>query len=70
MSHQFKVGQRVRYLQRSLVRDNGAYEITRLMPAAEDAAPQYRVRSGAGQERAAREHELEPLTEAAAVPAE
>jgi hypothetical protein len=58
MSHSFKLGQRVRFHQTSLVRDNGEYEIVRLMPAAEDAAPQYRVRSAAGQERAVREHEL------------
>lgn len=61
MPHQYKIGQSVRLQRDPFTRGEGVYEVVRLMPAAEDQVPQYRIKSSSGQERAAREHELSIL---------
>lgn len=61
MPHRFKIGQTVRLQRDPLTRGEGVYEVIRLMPAAEDQVPQYRIKNSTGQQRAAREHELSPL---------
>ncbi|AWN43756.1 hypothetical protein [Methylobacterium durans] len=62
MSHKFKIGQRVRQVQRYGSADRGSavgstVEIVRLMPEERSGEPAYRVKSATG-ERAVLEGEL------------
>jgi hypothetical protein len=56
VSHKFKIGQLVHYLGRDGA--PGVYQVTQLLPQAEDEVSQYRIKSVKPQERVAREHEL------------
>jgi hypothetical protein len=57
VSHKFKIGQLVRYLGRDGALD--VYQVTQLLPQAEDDVFQYRIKSvNEPHERVAREHEL------------
>ena len=57
MSHKFKIGQLVRYLGRDAALD--VYQVTQLLPQAEDDVFQYRIKSAnEPHQRVAREHEL------------
>jgi len=55
--HKFKVGQLVHYLRRGGA--YGVYQVTQLLPPAEDEAFQYRIKSeNEPHERVVKEHEL------------
>ena len=60
MDHKFKVGSSVRLKRppsdRSAVE---RYEVIRLVPADVDGVPAYRIKDAAGQERAARETDID-----------
>ena len=55
--HKFKIGQTVHYLGRDGA--PGLYQVTQLLPQAEDKVSQYRIKSlNEPHQRVAREHEL------------
>ena len=55
--HKFKIGQTVHYLGRDGA--PGLYQVTQLLPQAEDEVFQYRIKSvNEPHQRVAREHEL------------
>jgi hypothetical protein len=55
--HKFKVGQFVHYLTRGDA--YGVYQVTQLLPSAEDEAFQYRIKNvNEPHERVVKEHEL------------
>lgn len=56
--HQFRLGQHVRLQYDPITRETGTFEVVRLLPAAEDQVPQYRIKRGSGHERAVKEHQL------------
>lgn len=59
--HRYKLGQLVRLQFDPTTRARGVFEIVRLLPAAEDQVPQYRIKGGdQSQERAVKEHQLAP----------
>lgn len=61
--HRFGLGQLVRLQFDPTTRETGIYEIVRLLPTAEDGAPQYRIKAREGApERAVKEHQLRALT--------
>ena len=60
--HRFELGQLVRLQFDPTTRETGVYEIVRLLPAAEDGAPQYRIKAQQGvPERAVKEHQLRAI---------
>jgi hypothetical protein len=60
-AHTFKVGDVVSYSSSIGQRDDGAYEITRVLPS-DGPEPSYRLRNIAEpRERVAQQHELRPL---------
>ena len=60
MAHKFKVGSTVRLKRRPSDHiGSDVYEVVRLLPPAADGVPCYRIKDGAGHERAARETEID-----------
>ena len=61
MPHTFQVGQLVRAVAKfcDRTRDEGMYEIVRLLPSDTDGVPKYRIRSAAqGRERVVMQQEI------------
>ena len=60
MAYKFKAGSTVRLKQRPLDQSGTeVYEVVRLLPPDVDDVPSYRIKDRTGQERAARETEID-----------